>query len=311
MNTIKRIIVIVVLPLLLTTVSLAQQTQIKKIAVLPFTYNGVDSVFVQTADAMLRLEISRLDSFNLIQQKLTSEVLLNNDCIFSDNDCAVKIGNELGAEQVLTGNLSALGDKIIVQYFLIDVLTSEDIIIDQITAANVEDLEVVMKRIAKSINEKKSINQDVEVGQVTETETKNSLRRGSNKNIVVSFGYLYPSNGYDDIDNSLVFDLRYGFELDEAALGLMLGIRSGFAMNIYGQYLFTKTDFCPYLGGALGFHWVSHDLFGDKADGFELSLNTGIRAFRTYSFEILINFEYIITFNKFNDRAFVFTVGIL
>lgn len=144
MNIIYRIITSLVLPLLLVAVSFAQQTQIKKIAVLPFTYNGVDSVFVQTADAMLRLEISKLDSFSLIPQKLTSEAVLNNDCNFSNKDCAVNIGNELGAEQVLTGNLSALGEKIIVQYFLFDVPTSNDIIIDQITAANIEDLEVVM-----------------------------------------------------------------------------------------------------------------------------------------------------------------------
>lgn len=311
MKTINRIIVSVVFSIVMTTALSGQVSQIKKIAVLPFSANGVDLVFVQTADAMLRLEISKLDSFILIQQKLTDNVLSNNDCIKTDKECAIKIGNELNADQVLAGNLSALGDKIIVQYFLVDVPTSEDIIIDQITATNVEDLEVVMKRIAKSVSENKSIYQNVEVGQITETETNKSLRRGSNKNFGVSFGYLYPTNGYDEVDNSLVFDLRYGYELDEIALGLMLGIRRGFSMNIYGQYLFTKTDFCPYLGGALGFHWVAHDFFSEKADGFEVSINTGIRAFRTYTFEILLNFEYIITFNNFNDKAFVFTIGIL
>jgi len=85
-------------------------------------------------------------------------------------------------------------------------------------------------------------------------------------------------------------------------------------MNIYGNYLFSRTDICPYLGSSLGFHWVLHDDFltDDKdGDGIELGLLGGFRLFHTYNFQIFIQGEYIMTFNDYNDKAFVFTIGIL
>ncbi len=105
---------------------------------------------------------------------------------------------------------------------------------------------------------------------------------------------------------------------------MLFGIRDGFAMNVYGDYLFSKTDICPYLGGAFGFHWITHsqnnyvavtqpgqaEYSSKDSDGFELTFNTGLRVLHTYNFQILLNLEYIMTFNDYNDKAIVFTIGI-
>jgi hypothetical protein len=95
----------------------------------------------------------------------------------------------------------------------------------------------------------------------------------------------------------------------------MFGARKGFAINLYGNYLFSKADIAPYLGTSLGFHWVLHEgLFlddGKDGDGIELGLQSGIRLFHTYNFQMFIQGEYIMTFNDYNDKAFVFTIGIL
>jgi len=289
-----------------------QDNTSSKIAILPFNANGIDAVYIETAESILRLEIGKLTTMDIISVKRTLDALSGSDC--KDNDCALEIGKKLNASQVVGCKLSALGEKVIVQYSLLDILSNKEIVIDQVTTSNIEELETVMKRVAKSVVEQKPITYNVEIGTILNNESEEPLRRSSRKNIGLSFGYLYPQDGYDDSERSFVGDLNLDYELEEFAVGMLLGIRRGFAMNVYGSYLFTKTDFCPFIGGAFGFHWVSHDDFfsGDKrGDGFEITANTGMRILHTYNFQIILKLDFIFTLNDYNDKAIVFTIGIL
>lgn len=290
----------------------AQDSLKNKIAILPFEYNGIDPVSIQTAESILHLEINKLSKLKIIPGSTVRENISKID--FTDNDKIAEAGKLIDADEVLTCNLAALGEKIIVQYSLLDVSTGRKLLVDQLTALNVEDLEVVMKRVAKSVVEQETSKKVAEVGNIGESESIKPLRRASNKNFGISFGYLYPQNGYDNDDRVLTFDARFDYELEEYAVGTLIGIRKGFGTFLYGSYLFSKSDFCPYVGGGLGFHWVSHNSYNNgnnRGDGFEFSAHTGLRIFRTYNFQILINLEYNITINDFNDNAIVFTIGIL
>ncbi|OLD68781.1 MAG: hypothetical protein AUI33_09455 [Ignavibacteria bacterium 13_1_40CM_2_61_4] len=92
-------------------------------------------------------------------------------------------------------------------------------------------------------------------------------------------------------------------------------------MNLYGSYLSSPKDLCPYVGGAFGFHWVDHADYvyiagnparsNSRSDGFEVIGNVGIRVLHTYNFQMIFNLEYIYTINDYNDRALVFTIGFL
>jgi len=293
----------------------AQDSTQTKIVIMPFTANGIDSIYTQTAESIFRVEYNKLSKMNILSREKTIQQIGNED--YSGYNFAIKIGSELGANQVFGCNFAPLGEKIIVQYFLLGLPEGEQLIIDQTTSLSIEDLEMVMKRIAKSISERISIEKGAQVGNIMEEEAKKMLKRSSNKNIGLSFGYLYPQNGYDNTDRSFTLDLRIEYELEDYAVGMLLGARKGFAMNIYTSYLLTQTDICPFVGGAFGFHWISHNVpywleGNDKnEDGFEFTVRTGLRAFRTYNFQILVNLEYITTFNDFNDKAILFTIGIL
>lgn len=285
------------------------------IAIMPLYANGIDSVYVQTGESILRTEIGKLSAMDVISLKRTKDALGGATC--TESECALDLGRKLNASQVLGCRLSALGEKIIVHYFLADVPSNHEVLIDQVTATTVEDLEVVMKRIAMSVVGGGSVEKNAEVGKILAGESTESLRRTSNKNFGLSFGYLYPQHGYDNFDRSFVVDARFDYELDDWAAGMMLGARKGFAINLYGSYLFSRQDLCPYVGGAVGFHWVSHTGFfsgaqaGNRADGFELIAHAGIRVLHTYNFQLIFNLDYIYAFNDYNDRALVFTIGIL
>ena len=237
-----------------------------------------------------------------------------------ESECALDAGRKLNASQVLGCQLSALGEKIVVQYFLVGVQSSRELLIDQITAINIEDLEVVMKRIAKSVVDREPIEKSAEVGKILASETAEPVSRASRNNFGISFGYLYPQKGYDNSDRIFVVDARFDHEIRDASVGMLFGIRKGFAMNLYGSYLFSRQDLCPYLGGGIGFHWISHnDLIisydqnkkNYRGDGFELTGSAGIRVLHTYNFQFIFNLEYIYTLNDYSDQAVVFTIGIL
>jgi hypothetical protein len=305
------------------TTANGQDSLYSGIAILPFHSNGIEPVYIETAESILQIEISKFGRMKVISTKHTKDALSDEVCV--DSECALEIGKELNASQVLGVRLSALGEKIITQYFLIDVSAGKEILIDQVTATTIEELETVMKRIASSVVNVRPAGKSVEVGTILEAESEESLRRTSNKNIGLSFGYLYPQNGYDNDERSFVANLHLDYELEEYAVGMLLGIRKGFAINIYGDYLFSKTDFCPFIGGAFGFHWITHSDFYEpyyindvyvereakRSDGFEITANAGMRILHTYNFQILINLEFIYTINDYDDTAIVFTIGIL
>jgi TolB-like protein len=290
----------------------AQNPESDKIVVLPIISNGIDLASVKTAESILRMELSKQSTLTVITQKRTLEAVGNESC--SDEECAKDIGQKLDAKQALLCKLNPLGEKIIVQYILVETSTGKNLLSEQTTALNVEDLEPVMKRVAISVAKVLPFNANPEVGTIVGQESIESLRRASRYNFGVGFGYLYPDQGYDSDKKSFTINGYFDYEIQDYAVGLMLGARKGFAINLYGNYLFSRTDVCPYLGGSLGFHWVAHNdfLFNNKqGDGIELGLEAGLRLFHTYNFQLFIKGEYIMTFNDFNDKAFVFTIGIL
>jgi len=290
----------------------AQDNQTEKIVVLPLVSNGIDLASVQTAESILRMELGKASTMSIISEKKTLAAIGNEDC--TDEECAKEIGEKLDAKQVVLGKLNSLGEKIIVQYILIETTSGKNILSEQATAISVEDLEAVMKRVAISVANQTVFYANQEVGNIVGKESVESLRRAARYNFGVGFGYLYPDKGYDNDKKSFTINAYFDYELPEYAIGLMLGARKGFAMNLYGNYLFTKTDVSPYVGGSLGFHWIAHnDFFTENkdGDGIELGLETGVRLFHTYNFQLFIKGEYIMTFNDYNDKAFVFTIGIL
>lgn len=308
----KTIFALIVSLLLFTPQNYSQDNTIQKLVVVPLNSIGIEPAYVQTAESILRMELKRISAYDIISERRTREVMEEDYC--DDTECAVEIGNALKADQILLCNLNALGEKIIVQYDLLELPSGQRIVADQTTAISIEDIEVVMKRVAVSIVTKQSFDKNVEVGTVVGKESVESLKRAARYNFGIGFGYLFPSYGYDDDKRSFTLNAYLDYEVPDFAVGLMAGARNGFAINLYGNYLFTKTDVCPYLGASLGFHWVAHEnfFFDDKeGDGIGLGFVGGIRLFHTYTFQLFIQGEYIMTFNDFNDKAFVFTIGIL
>jgi len=283
-------------------------------AVLPVRALGIDDGTTQTVNMLLRQEITSETGKELVSQSLTEQTVEDANCM--DLECAVDIGTKLGAKKVVSASLSKLGHKVIVQFMLFDIEENRTILADNVVSNSVEDLEMVVKRIAASISQEEPIEDTAEIGYLVQNENKSiNRRRRARRYTGLSFGYLFPIEGYSyDGDEELTADFRAGYEMTNTAVGALFAIRHGFATNIYVHYLMTTTDVCPYIGGALGFHWISHfdGYYDDKrSDGLELTGSAGLRLFRTYNFQVVINFDYTYTFNDYDEQALVFTLGLL
>jgi TolB-like protein len=297
-----------------------------QLAVLPFSSLGVDDASTLTAHALLSQELARLGRFTIMAEKQVVEAAGQKSCF--EKECALTLGQALQADQVLLCSLNRLGEKVIVQYLLLEVKSGSTLLNDNTTSNTIEDLETVMKRVALCVYSLKPFSETGQVGLITQKETDTPERKTARKYMGLSFGYLYPQNGYDNAERSFAMDLRTGYEMNRYTIGSQLAAQKGFAWNIYASYLLSVQDLCPYVGGAFGFHWVSHEqepiYYIDqqngyynyqedkrKGDGFEVRLHSGVRLFRTYNFQVLINVDYAVTFNDFDDRAIVFTIGLL
>ncbi len=294
----------------------------EKLAVLPFICNGVDAPTQKTVRQLLNSEISRLKKYELVPEVVLDSLPSTNTCI--DAACALEIGRQSDASRVVFGSLNRLGEKIIVKYDMVDVVTGTTVLSDDISALRVEDLDVVCKRVAASIAAGVPVDKTLVVGQVTEQESLEENTRKANSSWGVGFGYLYPQKGYDEKDNIFIWDFRSVYEMQHLAVDAILGLRQGVALNIGFLYIPGRKDFTPFVGGGVGFHAVSHDYriyyseYDDSyytesqsSDGFEIIVKGGLMAFRTYDFRVVATLEYCWTFNDDNDRAIGLTFGIM
>ena len=164
-----------------------------RMAILPIHSIGLDKYSVQTAENILLQEISILTKDQLVPKIEVIGALGGGECV--DIGCALDGGNQGAAVLVVLCAMSALGDKIIIQYMLLDVEKSRSIIGDNVTAETMESLDVIMKRIAASIVTRQSMSESARVGSVIENEEAANYRRREARSFNgLSFGYLYPSN---------------------------------------------------------------------------------------------------------------------
>jgi len=309
----KRVLLAVVLLLVGTCQSVCAQD---KLAVLPVTGAGIESVTQETVYQLLLSEIRKQKCFDVVPESEISTLLAGNPC--SDPTCAVDIGRRANASKVAVGSLNRLGEKIIFQYSLVDVASGAVLLSDDLSALRVEDLDQVTKRVALSICQRTPVEKTVEVGLVTEQETQEARSRKANSMWGIGFGYLYPSKGYNDAEDIFVWDFRSLYEMKNLTVDALLGLRQGISLNVGLLYLVSRKDFSPYVGGGVGFHAVSHDYYDQynqknskSIDGFEVLVKGGLLAFRTYDFRVVVGVEYSATFNDYNDQGFLLTMSVL
>ncbi len=300
-------------------------------AVLPFVPVGMDSITARVASGLLLSElraqgIAVVDKWDVAPTE-------------SPQDAARLAGSDV--EMAVYGSLSQLGNKILAEVNVVKVATSEIVYNDRLTSQSTEDLEAVMRRLAKGVATGKKMSETVTVESVTAAEAQTPRRRASFSSVGLKVGYLWPmEDSWGGMTKMTVVDFVYRYETAKWELEIvpLSGFRIGTTeengafdwvlFDFSYHYFLTVTDISPYLGGGLGFHsiaaWEEWPLPGEEWDGerredsgtgFGLNVGGGVVFFRTYDFHLTadVRYQYITrTLRKLEHeqtQGFMFTIG--
>lgn len=219
-----------------------------------------------------------------------------------ESECAAEAGFRANVEHVIYGSVSRLGDKHIVQLSIVSVLTKEIVWAGSLAAKTAEDLDTVVKRLAKSISEGKAAEETIEVELVTAEEEKEPRRRRVFHTVGITAGMVVPLDGYGG--SSALYNLGWlywyetpRFVAEVAGYATFPGSsETGDAaefcpVELSLLYMLSKKDISPYFGGGVGFGWLVVDPY-ETAYGLTLNAGGGVVLLRTYDIRLILDARY-------------------
>ncbi len=287
-----------------------------KVGVLHLKAVGVDPGTAEVVSGLLAGELSNVGYQVLNPDAMNAAVGEKLRCY--ESTCAAKAGFKAKVDQVIFGSVSKLGEKHIVQISVVNVSSQEIIWSGSLSAKTAEDLDMVAKRLAKSIAEGKKAEETVEVGMVTKEEQKEPGRRKAFFVTGGKFGTLLPMGGYAGSSALMFGALAFWYEIPNMAVELScdFGVSGNLSNYDDGKaseqivdmsllYFFSKTDFSPFVKGGAGISILSlYDDIGyefGSGIGFGANIGAGLVMFRTYDFRVLVEATYHVNFTDIAD----------
>lgn len=175
-----------------------------------------------------------------------------------------------------------------------------------------------------AFSQSKSLGEQAhEKNQRTSSERVQAMRQ-----VLLGFGPAY-FNKMNAPEAGIGFQAGYLWTIDD---NFDLGLQTDFAIStehtdayilsgkILTNYYFTTDDISPYVGAGFGYGWASiHDnnvttISDDSASGFAMSLQAGVKFFRTSTVNLAVAGEYTTIFNQSSlgqPGVFLLKVGLL
>ncbi|MCK4412680.1 MAG: hypothetical protein KAY32_03965 [Candidatus Eisenbacteria sp.] len=290
--------------------------------VLPLRSLGVSDTTVSVAGNLLEgaLEIRGVP---IIRTRDRQGELPSGSAGCDEPGCARHWGAQLGAEQVVYGSLSRLGERIITRIGVLRLAENEPFYRDQFPGTSEGDLERVMIRVAEAIAAGRPNSGQATIESVIEPEERPVRLRASRRGIGVRAGFLFPTgDSYGGTDRLTSLSLPYKYEsrnyLVETTTVLGLAFNDEVVdwtiFDLYGARIFGVGDMAVYLGGGVGIHSV-HDRTelppteerpyamerSQTATTLTADLGGGALLFRTYDFQIFLDVRYHYVFEDFDE----------
>lgn len=268
-------------------------------------------VAIETADAVAGLLSSDLTGYGYqVLNPDAMDTAAGEELKCYESSCAADAGLKAKVERVVFGSVSRLGEKYIVQVSVVNVSTRKVVWSGSLAAKTAEDLDTVVKRIAKAIAEGKKVEAGAEVGAITEQEiTQEAKRKKSFYATGGNFVYGFPVTGYAGTGGIMGFNWKTWYETPQFAVesnfGEFMSLNAmnyggilDFSVNFSFFYLFSKEDFSPYIGGGLGPHLTAISESSSSNFGIGFNADGGLVLFRTYDFHIIIDAQFSLNLAK-------------
>jgi len=282
-----------------------------KVAVFGFQGVGIDSVTAVVATSIFRSELGATGKFDVAT---ADEVIdaLGEDKVVTRISEARDAGMQIEASKVVIGSLSKLGTQTIGKAQLVNVISGDVEFEDQLATTSQDELDIVLRRLAKALATRQRAGDRVELGDVTEKESKEATRRQAFFGGGVGLGGFLPiaSLGKSDMLMSVTglglyetpdffAELRYTGNLSFSSTTFEAASYNPFTIGVFKTA--SREDFTPYYGGALGIGFYSFYKDGYRSDyqsgqGFVLAPGAGYMLFHTYDFHVMADIRYHVLF---------------
>jgi hypothetical protein len=266
---------------------------------------GVSYATTETVASLLASDLTNLGHTVLNPDAMDAAAGDVLECY--ETACAIEAGLQANVDHVIYGSVSTLGEKHIVQLSVVNVATGQIVWAGSLAAKTAEDLDTVAKRLAKSISERKKVEETIEVELVTQEEEKEPMRRQVYHTIGFTSGIFIPVGGYGESGMMYHGGALYWYETPNFAAEI--AFYTAFPANTeddydnFGEitfpeisllYMFSKEDISPYLGGGMGFGWLTN--VPDAGVGLTLNTGGGVVFFRTYDIRLMLDVRYRVNF---------------
>lgn len=283
------------------------------------------------ADTVLANTVRDLLASDLVSRPNTRAMVLADAC--QDVTCTRTAAQAAGGQTVaLHISLLRLGQKLIVTATAVDVATGQARTSQRMTANHVEELDVVSRRLAAALVAGGSVEQNAELGNITENEAEVPTRRSGRVALALHLSGIAPFNGYADQQLGGGVELGGWFETHDFLIEPRFGVRTDLTgereaflhvpLEISAAYLLTRDDMSPLLGlgGGLGYaHEViyveheigevlvtrTHDRISDSLLTASLFARAGLLMLRTYDASLVVAVDYALTFGELQERSVV------
>jgi hypothetical protein len=309
-------------------------------SVLLFRFRGV-GVDEELIDAVMLVFQGALEEEGGYSPVSVEQTIGYVDC--HDLSCAASLARDEGFAKAITGSITRLGAKIIVRIHLVDARREKTVFSDDGESMTEDDLDIVLKRLARGVTSGKTMEETAEVGMITEREFEKERRRESYSSKGVKVGFLWPTSGsMGGTDRLTVLHLAYQYDTPDFFMSGRSGIHWGGDIDEQGSYAFdlaffdaklgkyfNRGDFTPFVNLGVGIHWVKAKdkvvvrstptvvtkTRDDSGTGLALIAGGGFTAFRTYNFQFQVDVDFIITLTDLeaggNPQGVMFTFCIM
>ena len=169
-----------------------------------------------------------------------------------------------GCTKILVAEFTRLGENVILSFKLYNTGSEAPIWQDRLKAANPDDFDPIIQRVARTIGTKEKATTDQDIYNVTENETKQPKRKKAFSYFGLGLGGMVPLSPSVDMAPGLNFFGMYDTQsfligLDADLWGLSDQSRYTYAdFGISAYYAFGRKFVAPYVGGGMNYSVVDY-----------------------------------------------------
>ena len=167
--------------------------------------------------------------------------------------------------KILIAEFTRLGENVILSFKLYNTGSEAPVWQDRLKAANPDDFDPIIQRVARTIGTKQKATTDQDIYNVTETETKQPRRKKAFSYFGLGLGGMVPLSPTVDMAPGLNFFGMYDTQSFLIGIDANLWGMSDDSRYTYGDfgisayYAFGRRFVAPYIGGGMNYSGVDYN----------------------------------------------------